>query len=128
MYSRTFAVIRTNSNEYSYTFAPMKSAHLPVPKYVSPKNAIELTDYPWFTTRDIAQLILAQYPLLSFASQHRLVQKAIANLKLYDFDSDSETEYQNIDFKPEYQGSTAIYSRNASKAILEYMRYEVILL
>lgn len=106
----------------------VKSAHLPVPKYVSPKNAIELTDYPWFTTRDIAQLILAQYPLLSFASQHRLVQKAIANLKLYDFDSDSETEYQNIDFKPEYQGSTAIYSRNASKAILEYMRYEVILL
>jgi hypothetical protein len=126
-----FANVRSHSHELKRIFVhirAMKSAHLPVPKYVGPKNAIELTDYPWFTTRDIAQLILAQYPLLSFASQHRLVQKAIANLKLYDFDSDSETEYQNIDFKPEYQGSTAIYSRNASKAILEYMRYEVILL
>lgn len=128
MYSRTFAAIRTNESEYSYTFAPMKSAHLPVPKYVTPKNEIALTDFGWFTTRDLASLILAQYPTLSFASQHRLVQKAIANLKLYDFDSDSETEYQNSDFIPAYQSGIAIYSRKAAKAIFEYMRYEVNLL
>lgn len=106
----------------------MKTAHLPTPKYVSPKNAIALTDFGWFTTRDIANLIVSQYPTLSLTSQHRLAQKAIANLKLYDFDSDLETEYQNKDFISQYHGNTAIYSRTASKAILEYMKYEVTLL
>ena len=106
----------------------MKTAHLPTPKYVSPKNEIALTDFGWFTTRDIANLIVSQYLTLSLSSQHRLVQKAIADLKLYNFDSDGEVEYQNKDFIPEYQSGIAIYSRIAAKAILEYMKYEVNLL
>ena len=106
----------------------MKTANLPTPKYVTPKNTILLTDFGWFTTRDIAQLIIAQYPSLSFASQHRLTQKAIAELKLYDFDSDEETEYKNSDFIPQSHSGVFIYTRKASQAILEYMRYEVILL
>lgn len=106
----------------------MKTANLPTPKYVNRTNEIALTNFPEFTTRDIANLILAQYPHLSFASQHRLVQKAIATLKLYDFDSDDEAEYQNSDFIPEYESGTPIYSRKAAKAVLEYMRYEVNLL
>ncbi len=106
----------------------MKTAHLPTPKYVSPKNPIALTDFGWFTTRDIANLIVSQYPTLSLTSQHRLVQKAIANLKLYDFDSDEEYEYQNRDFIPEYHSGIAIYTRKAAKAVLEYMKYEVNLL
>lgn len=106
----------------------MKTAHLPTPKYVSPNNAIALTDFGWFTTRDIANLIVAQYPELSLDSQHRLVQKAIATLKLYDFDSDSEFEFSNSDFIPQYQSGIAIYTRKASQAVLEYMKYEVNLL
>ena len=70
----------------------MKTAHLPTPKYTSPRKAIALTDFGWFTTRDIANLIVSQYPTLSLSSQHRLVQKAIAALKQYDFDSDDEED------------------------------------
>lgn len=106
----------------------LKSANLPIPKYVNPNNAIALTDFGWFTTRDIANLIVSQYPELSLSSQHRLAQKAIADLKLYDFDSDKETEYKNSDFIPEYHSGIAIYTRKASQAILEYMKYEVNLL
>jgi hypothetical protein len=106
----------------------MKTAHLPEPTYTNPKNEIALTDFGWFTTRDIANLILSQYSSLSRASQHRLVQKAIAALKLYNFDADPETEYKNSDFIPQYHGGIAIYTRQATKATLEYMNYEVILL
>lgn len=105
----------------------LKTANLPVPKLniVESKDLI-LTQYPWFSTFDIARLIVAQYPSLSFDGQRRLIQYAIATLKNYDFDSDNLTITANSDFEPTRKSGTDYYSRQAVKEILEYMQFKVI--
>lgn len=105
----------------------LKTANLPVPKLniVEPKKLV-LTNYPWFSTFDIAKLIVAQYPSLSFEGQRRLVQYAIAKLRDYDFDSDDLTITQNNDFAPVRKSGTDYYSRQAVKEILQYMQFKVI--
>jgi hypothetical protein len=105
----------------------LKTANLPVPKFniAEPKNIV-LTRFPWFSTFDIAKLIVAQYPSLSFEGQRRLVQYAIAHLRAYDFDSDNLTDTSNSDFEPTRKSGTDYYSRQAVKEILEYMDFKVI--
>ena len=92
---------------------------------VEAKNLV-LTKYPWFSTFDIAKLIVAQYPSLSFEGQRRLVQYAIAVLRDYDFDSDDLTITQNTDFVPSRRSGTDYYSRQAVREILQYMQFKVI--
>lgn len=105
----------------------LKTANLPVPKLnIAEKKNLVLTQYPWFSTFDIAKLIVAQYPSLSFDGQRRLIQYAIANLKTYDFDSDNLTDTSNSDFEPTRKSGTDYYSRQAVKEILEYMDFKVI--
>lgn len=105
----------------------LKTANLPTPKLnVVEVKALVLTRYPWFSTFDIAKLIIAQYPSLSFDGQRRLIQYAIADLKTYDFDSDDLTDTANPDFEPSRKSGTDYYSRQATKEILEYMDFKVI--
>lgn len=105
----------------------LKTANLPIPKInVAEVRNLVLTQYPWFSTFDIAKLIVAQYPSLSFDGQRRLIQYAIAHLKTYDFDSNTLLEVSNADFEPNRKSGTDYYSRRAAKAILEYMQFKVI--
>ena len=104
----------------------LKTANLPVPKNIVEVKDLVLTWYPWFSTFDIAKLIVAQYPSLSFEGQRRLVQYAIAVLKTHDFDSDDLTVTTNADFVPTRRSGTGYYSRQAVKLIFEYMQYKVI--
>lgn len=105
----------------------LKTANLPVPKLnvVESKDLI-LTQYPWFSTFDIARLIVAQYPSLSFDGQRRLVQYAIADLKNTDFDSSGLFQTRNSDFEPIRKSGTDYYNRQATKTILECMQFKVI--
>lgn len=130
MYSRTFAAIRTNANEYSQLFAPMnnlKSAH-PDPPAMREEKRIKLVDHPWFTTRYLAQIIVHQYPQLSERSQQRLVQISIQELRLHSFDKIPIDGYAANDLISKLPYGTPEYSRKCAKLILENMRYEVELL
>ena len=104
----------------------LKTANLPIPKLIVEQRQLILTRYPLFSTFDIANLIVAQYPSLSFDGQRRLVQYAIAVLKTHDFDFDDLTVTINTDFEPTKKSGTDYYSRQAVKTIFEYMQYKVI--
>ena len=105
----------------------LKTANLPVPTLSSvEKKEIVLTQFPWFSTFDIANLIVAQYPSLSFDGQRRLVQYAIADLKNTDFDSNDLFKIRNTDFEPNRKSGTDYYNRQATKIILEYRQFKVI--
>jgi len=113
----------------------MKSANLE--KYVTTTRPLGLRDFGWFTTQDIADIICEAYPDLSNSSQRRLSQIAALDLRIYDFDSDNDSTYKNDDFEPtsvrclvgkNAGRSSPAYSRHATKAILEMMKFEVNLL
>jgi hypothetical protein len=105
----------------------LKSAH-PAPPPIRGEKRIKLIDYPWFTTRYLAQIIVHQYPELSERSQQRLVQISIQELRLHNFESYPITGYFSEDLKPRLPHGTPEYSRKAAQLILENMRYEVELL
>ena len=104
----------------------LKTANLPVPKNIVEVKDLVLTWYPWFSTFDIAKLIVAQYPSLSFEGQRRLVQYAIADLKNTDFDSSNLFKISNADFEPTRKSGTDYYNRQATKTIFECMQFKVI--
>lgn len=106
----------------------MKTAHLPVPTHETSVKNVLLTPYDCFTTKDIARLITAQYPSLSFNSQVRLVQMAAKSIRNLPCLVAQKYGYQTEDLKPKKLDGIAVYSRMGAKAILEYMNYEVTLL
>jgi len=110
----------------------MKSAN--IQEYVTTTRLIALRDIGWFSTQDIADAICEAYPNLSNPSQRRLAQNAALDLRIYDFDSDNESVYTNDDFIPismrclvgkNAGRSVPAYTRHATKAILEMMKFEV---
>lgn len=105
----------------------LKSAH-PAPPPIREEKRIKLIDYPWFTTRYLAQIIVHQYPELRERSQQRLVQKSIQELKLHNFAKFPIKGYCEQDLIPRLPYGTPEYSRKATQLILENMRYEVELL
>jgi hypothetical protein len=106
----------------------MKTANLPIPTYANSVKKILLTAYDCFTTKDLARLITAQYPSLSFDSQVRLAQIAAKAIRDLSPSVAQKHGYQTEDLKPKKLDGIAVYSRLGAKAILEYMNYEVILL
>lgn len=106
----------------------MKTAHLPIPTYANSVKNILLTAYDCFTTKDLARLITAQYPNLSFDSQVRLAQMAAKAIRDLSPSIAQKHGYKTEDLKPKKLDGIAVYSRMGAKAILEYMNYEVTLL
>ena len=104
----------------------LKTANLPIPKLIVEQRQLILTRYPLFSTFDIANLIVAQYPSLSFDGQRRLVQYAIVDLKNTNFDSNNLFKISNADFEPNRKSGTDYYNRQATKTILECMQFKVI--
>jgi hypothetical protein len=73
-----------------------KSAH-PIPP--SPEERkLKLLDYPWFTTRYLAEIIVLQYPNLSQTSQQRLVQISAQELRNHDFKKYPIKDYESKTF------------------------------
>jgi|GEM_PF-5931746 hypothetical protein len=106
----------------------MKTANLPIPTYANSVKNILLTAFDCFTTNDLAQLITAQYPNLSYKSQLRLVQIAAKAIRDLSPSIAQKHGYQTEDLKPKKLDGIAVYSRMGAKAILEYMNYQVTLL
>ena len=100
-----------------------KSAH-PIPP--SPEERkLKLLDYPWFTTRYLAEIIVLQYPHLSQSSQQRLVQISAQELRNHDFRKFPISHYDAQTFEPKMSSGTPFYSLKEAIAILENMNYEV---